>query len=98
MKALQSMLDEEYNTLHRSIRRYITMLRLENSNNEALISNFETKRWNTLRSYDHQKDYAPFVPSYGYISNIIADMKVREYEISGQNQAKRQAFLLDEET
>jgi len=86
MKPLNTMLEEESITLHRSIRRYLTMCRLKASANDALISNFETKRWNTLRSYDHQKEYSPYVPSYNYITDIITDIRMRDlYEIPRQN-------------
>ena len=78
MKALNNMLEEESITLHRSIRRYLTMCRLKASNNDALISNFETKRWNTLRSYDHRKEYSSFIPSYNYITDIITNIRTRD--------------------
>ena len=71
-KKLNDRIEGSANELANILENYIFMQRLRESGNESLISNFETRGFNTIRSKTKARSYMKFFPTNEELTEILA--------------------------
>ena len=71
-KKLDDRIQGSANELVNVLENYIFMQRLRDSGKESLISNFETRGFNTIRSKTKAREYMKYFPTNEELMTIIA--------------------------
>lgn len=62
-KKLDERITKSANSLANELENYMFLQRLRDSGNESLITNFENRGFNTIRSKKNSRDYMEYYPS-----------------------------------